>query len=111
MREWEPESWRREWTATRGPLAVFIHTPLCGTCKLARKMLDVVREVLPEAPLVAANLNAMPELAQLFRIESVPCLLMKSADGHIGKIYGFSNVVDLTAALKPLCNGGGTRTS
>ncbi|RIE04780.1 thioredoxin domain-containing protein [Cohnella faecalis] len=70
MREWEPESWRREWTATRGPLAVFIHTPLCGTCKLARKMLDVVREVLPEAPLVAANLNAMPSLLSYFGLKA-----------------------------------------
>lgn len=29
------------------PLVVFLHTPLCGTCKAARRMLEVAAHLLP----------------------------------------------------------------
>jgi thioredoxin 1 len=102
MNEWEPGSWRREWTAARGPLAVFVHTPLCGTCKVARRMLEVVVEMMPGLPLAAANLNAIPELATTFFIESVPCLLIKRSDGGVDKMYRFSSVVEVANRLRPL---------
>jgi thioredoxin 1 len=100
MREWEPPEWRREWTAAAGPLAVLVHTPLCGTCKAARRMLEVVEEMMPALPMAAANLNIMPELAQTFRIESVPCLLIKRPDGGVEKRYRFGSVTELLERLR-----------
>jgi thioredoxin 1 len=100
MREWEPAEWRREWTASPGPLAVLVHTPLCGTCKAGRRMLEIVGEMLPELPMTAANLNIMPDLAQTFRIESVPCLLLKHPDGHVTKVYRFGSVPELLERLR-----------
>ena len=100
MREWQPSEWRREWTAAPGPLAVFVHTPLCGTCKAARRMLEVAAEMVPGFPMAEANLNIMPELAQTFRIESVPCLLIKRPDGGVRKRYRFGSVTDIVELLR-----------
>lgn len=100
MREWGPGEWEREWQRAPGPFAVFVHTPLCGTCKAARRMLDVCAVMLPELPMAEANLNLMPDLAQAFRIESVPCLLLKRRDGSWTKIYRFPSVTELVNRLR-----------
>lgn len=106
MREWEPAEWRRAWTAAAGPLAVFVHTPLCGTCKAARRMLEVVEAMMPQLNMASANLNLMPDMAQTFRIESVPCLLVKRPDGGIRKIYRFGSVQELAGHFQALDGWG-----
>jgi len=100
MREWEPAEWKREWTFSPAPLAVFVHTPLCGTCQAAKRMLEVAMEIVPELPVTGANLNLIPELAQLLKIESVPCLIIKSKNGSWSKHYRFPSVVELVDRLR-----------
>lgn len=97
--EWTPADWRRLWTSARGPLAVFVHTPLCGTCKAARRMLEVAHAMAPDWEIADANLNWMPEMAQIFRIESVPCLIIKRSDGMVLKQYRFGSVTELVERL------------
>lgn len=37
-----------ELLATKGePLVLFLYTPLCGTCKAARRMIEVAEHLLP----------------------------------------------------------------
>lgn len=63
------------------PLVVFVHTPLCGTCKAARRMLEVASHLLPAELVIAeANVNMLPELVSRYRISSVPALLVAPAD-------------------------------
>ncbi|MDH6428463.1 thioredoxin family protein [Paenibacillus sp. FSL R5-0887] len=63
------------------PLVVFLHTPLCGTCKATERMLEVAAHLLPaELQMVAGNVNMLPNLVQQYRITSVPALLVASAD-------------------------------
>ncbi|XID94438.1 thioredoxin family protein [Paenibacillaceae bacterium WGS1546] len=100
MLEWRPADWKKAWTFTPAPFAVFVHTPLCGTCQAARKMLEVATKLVPELPVSSANLNVMPELAQRFRIESVPCLLFKRRDGSWSATYRFPSVVELVDRLR-----------
>jgi thioredoxin 1 len=100
MREWEPTDWKREWTFTPAPFALFVHTPLCGTCLAARRMLSVATEIVPEVQLMSANINVMPDLAQKFQIESVPCLLIKRKNGSWTKQYRFPSVTDLVEILR-----------
>lgn len=82
--------------------AVFLYTPLCGTCAVASRMLDVVRAMVPELPLVYANVNAMPELAREWRIESVPCVLIWSGGHIVRREYAMKSVEHLLAVLAPL---------
>ncbi|MEK5397397.1 thioredoxin family protein [Paenibacillus sp. FSL K6-2859] len=63
------------------PLIIFLHTPLCGTCKAAERMLEVAAHLLPaELQMVAGNVNMLPNLVQQYRITSVPALLVVSAE-------------------------------
>lgn len=100
MREWTGAEWRREWEETPGAFAVFVHTPLCGTCKAVRRMLGVAAEILPDIPLAEANVNLMPDMAQALLIESVPCLILKRKDGTWTKIYRFPSVTELVGRLR-----------
>lgn len=99
MVEWTSGDWERDWASAAAPSAVFVHTPLCGTCSAARMMLDVAERLLPDFPLAAANLNRMPQLAQAFHIQSVPCLLIKRSDGTWDKQYRFPSVMELVERL------------
>lgn len=54
-------------------MAVFFHTPTCGTCKLAARMLEAVELLLPGLPFYSCDVNTAPGLVRDWRIRSVPC--------------------------------------
>ncbi|QFK72715.1 thioredoxin family protein [Pradoshia sp. D12] len=80
--------------------AIYTFTPLCGTCQLAGKMLDIAKEVLPNASLEKVNLNYAKELAEEYQIQSVPCLILIKDNQLIEKIYAFHSVPYLVDQLK-----------
>lgn len=87
---------------TDRPLIVFLYTPLCGTCKLAERMLQIVMEMLPELKLYKGNVNFMPKFVQEWEINSVPCLLIMQSNHAIEKIYRLSSVPKLYEILKSM---------
>lgn len=105
MIEWTARDWRRELESRSGPLALYVYTPLCGTCQVAKRMLEVAETAMPGMRLFAANINLMPGLAEAFRIESVPCLLLRDRDGKWDKMYRFGAVMDVMARLGTLFGG------
>lgn len=93
------ESWTREqWDSNlkEAPIgALYLYAPLCGTCAVASKMMEVIAVMKPELPLGKADLNYMEDLAIQYEIESVPCLLIQK-DGKLQqKIYAFHSVPHL----------------
>lgn len=105
MIEWEARSWERELESRQGALALFVYTPLCGTCAVARRMLEVAEASLPGVRLFAANINTMPGLADAYRIESVPCLILRHRDGSWEKKYRFGSVVEVRERLADCFKG------
>lgn len=85
-----------------GKGAFYLYTPLCGTCQMASKMLEVITELLPDLNLGKADVNYIPKLAETFFIESVPCLIIFSDHKIKDKIYAFQNVPYLYEKLKNL---------
>jgi thioredoxin-like negative regulator of GroEL len=70
---------------------VYFYTPLCGTCQLASRMLQVIEELVV-TDMGKMNLNFYPDLAMDFMIESVPCLLFVR-DGMVAEtLYAFHSV-------------------
>lgn len=65
----------------RRTFALFVYTPMCGTCQLAKRMLTVAQEALPAVPVYQINLNGTPSVAERWQITSVPALLL-FADGE-----------------------------
>ncbi|WP_070119489.1 thioredoxin family protein [Bacillus marinisedimentorum] len=79
--------------------AVYFYTPMCGTCKLAGKMLEVTEAMQPGLQILKGNLNIMPAIAEQWEIESVPCLLLYGAGGT-EKMYAFHSVEHVNKKLK-----------
>ncbi|UXR29888.1 thioredoxin family protein [Staphylococcus simulans] len=78
---------------------IFGYTPMCGTCKVSEKMLDIANEIL-QLPLVKADLNFHPDFSEAYQIQSVPVLLVMSKDKEIDRIYAFQSVPYLLENLK-----------
>ncbi|SET32750.1 Thioredoxin [Paenibacillus sp. NFR01] len=77
------------------PLVVFGYTPICGTCKVALRMLEIAGTMLPsEVTLVKANLNLMPQLVSQYKLSSVPVLMAAPADrsGVMNILYRMGSV-------------------
>ena len=79
--------------------AIFVYTPICGTCKVAMKMIHVLRELRQDIPIEEYNLNIHKNLAEKFHIESVPCLLIFEGNQLREKIYAFNSVPYLLEKL------------
>ncbi|MFC4411393.1 thioredoxin family protein [Chungangia koreensis] len=80
--------------------AFYLYTPLCGTCQVAGKMMDVVAELVKDVPIGKANLNYLEDLAIDYEIESVPCLVITENGELKEKIYAFQSVPHLYEKLK-----------
>ncbi|MGZ9584173.1 thioredoxin family protein [Paenibacillus marinisediminis] len=58
------------------PDAVYVYSPICGTCKLGEEMLRMVQHALPQLQLYRLDLNMSPETAAHYKIHSIPCLMV-----------------------------------
>lgn len=79
---------------------LYFYTPMCGTCQVASKMLTVIEQLLPDVLSGKADLNYLPEMAERFEIESVPCLIVLKKGEVQEKIYAFQSVPYLFEKLK-----------
>lgn len=99
MQQWTRDEWEQT-VASERLTAFYLYTPMCGTCAVATKMMDVIEQLLPTLPIGKANLNYMEQVAYDYEIESVPCLLI-AQDGKVTeKVYAFQSVPHLYELLK-----------
>jgi len=99
MKEWKLQDVER--LINQGDMfTLFLYTPICGTCQVAKKMLTVVQELFPTLQMGMCNINYLPQQAQQWSIESVPCLLIiKNGQIH-EKIYAFKSVENVFNLVK-----------
>lgn len=97
-----------DWTGDEATAAVlerdktilYVYTPMCGTCQVAKKMLTVVEAALSYIEVGMLDLNYAPHFAREYEIESVPCLLIFEQEKLVKKIYAFHSVEYLYNELK-----------
>ncbi|OBA05894.1 thiol reductase thioredoxin [Paenibacillus polymyxa] len=95
----QKEARRAIWEGCK--LALFVYTPMCGTCAAARRMLEVVEHLLPEGTVVQSNINYIPELVQEYRISSVPALLIYNGENKNPEIiYKMESVEHLLSRIR-----------
>lgn len=58
-----------------GPFVLYVYSPLCGTCLLASRMLDIVIQTSAQLPVFKCNVLLAPDLCQDWQIRSIPCLV------------------------------------
>ncbi|MBO0589379.1 thioredoxin family protein [Sporosarcina sp. E16_8] len=91
METWTREQW--EMALKESSVAVFyLYTPMCGTCAVASKMMNVINVMRPEILIGKADLNYVQNIAIDYEIESVPCLLIQKDGVVVDKIYAFQSV-------------------
>ena len=84
------------------PVIVFLHTPLCGTCAAARKMIEIVEHVVPDMKLLEADVNFLPGIVERYQIRSVPALLaVQSSAGAVPAVlYRMGSVQDIASFVR-----------
>lgn len=99
MEEWSKEQW--EMAIQSGEkTAFYLYTPMCGTCAVASKMMDIIEQLLPQLQIGKANINFLEQIAYDYQIESVPCLLVSDGGKVSEKVYAFQSVPFLYELLK-----------
>jgi hypothetical protein len=81
--------------------AVFVYTPMCGTCKLARQMLEIIETTYPHLTVHCANIQFLPVLREQWQISSVPCLVRYINGERQPNVYAFHSIPALIELLTP----------
>ncbi len=79
---------------------VYFYTPMCGTCQVAKRMMDVTKELFPHFTFGMLDVNYIQDLAMQWEIESVPCLMIFKNGEIKEKIYAFRSVEYLYSLFK-----------
>ncbi|TFE04213.1 thioredoxin [Jeotgalibacillus salarius] len=103
MQEWSIEE-LDERLKNQQQSAMYLYTPMCGTCKLAGRMLEVTAAAIRDTDIGKADLNFVEPLAERYQIESVPCLLLFKDGQMVRKIYKFESVPTIFEAFEQLSN-------
>ncbi|MGE7876135.1 thioredoxin family protein [Peribacillus muralis] len=101
MQEWKEEACNLA-IENGETFCLYLYTPLCGTCQVASKMLDISLQLFPEMMAGKMNMNYVQGMAETYEIESVPCLLLFKGGQLHEKIYAFQSVPYLYGLLKEL---------
>ncbi|MFD1039663.1 thioredoxin family protein [Virgibacillus byunsanensis] len=78
---------------------LYVYTPFCGTCSLAKSMLDKIESVHGENIFYEMNASLHPDFMQNNQVESVPCLLIKEDNQIKEKIYAFKSIPNIYSYL------------
>ncbi|RKQ35480.1 thioredoxin family protein [Oceanobacillus halophilus] len=78
---------------------LYIYTPFCGTCGLARTMLEKIESVHQMDVFYEMNASYYPDFMQDNKIESVPCLLIKENNEIKEKVYAFKSIANIYSYL------------
>lgn len=78
---------------------LYIHTPFCGTCHIARSFLHQIETAIEREIFYKMNASFFPEFMEQEKIRSVPCLYIK-VDGQVKeKVYTFHSVANIVHYL------------
>ncbi|MBU9723893.1 MULTISPECIES: thioredoxin family protein [Bacillaceae] len=75
---------------------IFLHTPMCGTCKLARKYLEVIEYMEDTPSLYDIDINVLGNSCIVeWGIQSVPCLAIVKDGQLVNKMFAFESVTKI----------------
>lgn len=81
--------------ATKETYLLYIHTPFCGTCHVARAFLEQIEQTLQEEIFYEMNAAYEPQFMQEYKVKSVPCLFIKRNGEIKEKVYTFYSIQNI----------------
>jgi thioredoxin 1 len=89
------------------PLLVDFYAPWCGPCKMIAPILDgLAGEFAGRVKIVKVNVDAEPELAERYRITSVPTLLLFHKGRVVESFIGLVSAPTLRSRLEETAVNG-----
>lgn len=98
--EWTEKELLGQVEAKSGREAVLFYTAMCGTCKVAERMLEVVEVTGVPIGIHKININYAPILRDRWRVASVPCLVLLEDGEPVRMEYAMSSVDHLYRMLQ-----------
>lgn len=80
---------------------LFVNSPFCGTCKVAKRMLHYIEDTLEGDKFYELNGLTAPDFLQEHNIMSVPCLIVFKDGKPVDLLYTFYSVPYLLKELGP----------
>ncbi|MDQ6600233.1 thioredoxin [Bacillus salipaludis] len=90
MKEWNRDEFSL-FIENKSTGLVYFYTPLCGTCQVASRMLQVIEQMV-DCKMGKMNLNFYPDFGKSYGIESVPCLMFIHNGQVVELLYAFRSV-------------------
>ena len=83
------------------PTLVDFYATWCGPCKMQAPILDQVKQTVgAEANILKIDVDRNPELAQQYRVQSIPTLIMFVEGEAVWRGYGLHQADQLVAKVK-----------
>jgi Thioredoxin domain-containing protein len=98
--EWTEKELLGQVERKEGREAVLFYTPMCGTCKVAERMLEIVEATGVPIGIRRININFAPILRERWRVTSVPCLVLLENGEPIRMEYAMGSVDHLYRMLQ-----------
>lgn len=84
-----------EQLAKKQSYLLYIYTPFCGTCHVARQFLEHIEDTLQQDIFYEMNAMYEADFMQHYKVESVPCLFIVR-DGQVKeKVYTFYSIQNI----------------
>lgn len=88
-----------EQLAEKQSYLLYIYTPFCGTCHVARQFLEHIENTLREQIFYEMNAMYEADFMQTYKVKNVPCLFIVR-DGEVKeKIYTFYSIQNIYSYL------------
>ena len=84
------------------PLVVDFYADWCGPCQMLAPIVEQVADAYPQVTFGRVNVDAEPELAMMFGIQSIPLVILFKDGKRVNDLLGFRPYDAVAAAVEEL---------
>ncbi|MBQ3132916.1 MAG: thioredoxin [Clostridia bacterium] len=84
------------------PLVVDFYADWCGPCKMLAPIVEQAADAYPQVTFGRVNVDAVPELAMMFGIQSIPLVILFQDGKRVNDLLGYRPYDELAAAVEEL---------